>query len=160
MADPTLGSSPGETTVNGKGEAAATNPDYIAFVLVPVFFLLGLLGVVICHVLKRKGYRCTTESQDGDEDVFEEEKDPELGVELNDTMSENNDTVGQIVHYIMKNQANSEALKAMINENSFDSDGRARRLCGSTLGTLLTVYKVRFIKSDERRHYPTALFNN
>ncbi|AWO97566.1 putative RELT-like protein 1 [Scophthalmus maximus] len=118
-----LPSTAGETTVNGKGEAAATNPDYIAFVLVPVFFLLGLLGVVICHVLKRKGYRCTTESQDGDEDVFEEEKDSELGGELNDTMSENNDTVGQIVHYIMKNQANSEALKAMINENSFDSDG-------------------------------------
>ena len=41
----------------GNGE---TNPEYIAFVLVPVFFLLGLLGVLICHLLKRKGYRCTT----------------------------------------------------------------------------------------------------
>lgn len=52
----------------------------MAFVLVPVFFLLGLLGVVICHVLKRKGYRCTTEPQDGEEDKCGEgERDPELG---------------------------------------------------------------------------------
>lgn len=48
--------------------------------LVPVFFLLGLLGVVICHVLKRKGYRCTTSQDDEEEEECEEEdKDPELG---------------------------------------------------------------------------------
>lgn len=64
----------------GDGGADGAKPNYIAFVLVPVFFLLGLLGVVICHVLKRKGYRCTTEPQDGEEDKCEEEeKDPELG---------------------------------------------------------------------------------
>lgn len=51
----------------------------MAFVLVPVFFLLGLLGVVICHVLKKKGYRCTTEPQDGEEHKCEGEGDPELG---------------------------------------------------------------------------------
>lgn len=45
----------------------------------PVFFLLGLLGVVICHVLKRKGYRCTTEPQDGEEEMWDGAKDPELG---------------------------------------------------------------------------------
>lgn len=45
----------------------------------PVFFLLGLLGVVICHVLKRKGYRCTTEPQDGEEETWDGPKDPELG---------------------------------------------------------------------------------
>ncbi|XP_065806643.1 RELT-like protein 1 isoform X3 [Labrus bergylta] len=40
---------------------------------------------------------------------------------LNNTYSDNDDTVGQIVHYIMKNEANSDALKAMIHENSIDS---------------------------------------
>lgn len=37
--------------------------------------------MVICHVLKRKGYRCTTEAQDGEEEecVEEEEKDLEMG---------------------------------------------------------------------------------
>ncbi|XP_058481994.1 RELT-like protein 1 [Solea solea] len=120
MAD-TTAFSPDKTSVNGDGTTGAKNPDYIAFVLVPVFFLLGLLGVVICHVLKRKGYRCTTEAQDEDEVFDEEEKDLELGGELNDTSD--NDTVGQIVHYIMKNEANSDALKAMVHDNSIDSDG-------------------------------------
>lgn len=71
----------GQTTDTGKGDTAAglDKPDYIAFVLVPIFFLLGLLGVVICHVLKSKGYRCTTEAQDGEEECEEEEKDLELG---------------------------------------------------------------------------------
>uniref|UniRef100_A0AAX7SLY5 RELT like 1 n=1 Tax=Astatotilapia calliptera TaxID=8154 RepID=A0AAX7SLY5_ASTCA len=104
------------------GTSGGTNPYYIAFVLVPILFLLGLLGVVICHVLKRKGYRCTTDHDD-EEECKEEVKDPELGGELNDTFSDYNDTVGQIVHYIMKNEANSDALNAMIHENSIDSDG-------------------------------------
>ncbi|XP_034532936.1 RELT-like protein 1 isoform X2 [Notolabrus celidotus] len=122
MANSTL--TPGPTTTPPE-KGGSNHPDYIAFVLVPVFFLLGLLGVVICHVLKRKGYRCTTEAQDGEEEecVEEEEKDLELGGDFNDTISDNNDTVGQIVRYIMKNEANSDALKAMINENSIDSDG-------------------------------------
>ncbi|KAM9425002.1 RELT-like protein 1 [Pholidichthys leucotaenia] len=96
--------------------------DFIAFGLVPAFFLLGLLGVVICHVLKRKGYRCTT-AQEDEEECEEEVKDPELAGEMSDTFSDNNDTVGQIVHYIMHNEANSDALKAMVHENSIDSDG-------------------------------------
>lgn len=57
-----------------------TKPNYVAFVLVPVFFLLGLLGVVICHVLKRKGYRCTTEPQEDEEVKCQEaDTDAELG---------------------------------------------------------------------------------
>ncbi|XP_041842509.1 RELT-like protein 1 [Melanotaenia boesemani] len=111
---------PGQTTVTEKAGGGG-NPDYIAFVLVPTFFLLGLLGVVVCHVLKRKGYRCTT-AQEDEEVCEEEEKDPEQCGELNDTLSEH-DTVGQIVHYIMKNEANSDALKAMVHENSVESDG-------------------------------------
>ena len=71
----------GQTTDNGEGgePASGAKPDYIAFALVPTFFLLGLLGVVICHVLKRKGYRCTTEAQDDEEECEEEERDLELG---------------------------------------------------------------------------------
>ncbi|KAM4612168.1 RELT-like protein 1 [Polymixia lowei] len=123
---------PGQTPDGGAGGSGGGdgtqdgNPEYIAFVLVPVFFLLGLLGVLICHVLKRKGYRCTTDGHDGDEGEEEREgldKDPELGTDMNDTLSENNDTVGQIVHYIMKNEANTDALKAMLHDNSIDSDG-------------------------------------
>lgn len=38
--------------------------------------------------------------------------------ELNDSINENSDTVGQIVHYIMKNEANADVLKAMEADNS------------------------------------------
>ncbi|KAF3697890.1 RELT-like protein 1 Precursor [Channa argus] len=110
------------TTDTGEGGGGKASTDSTVLAVVPVFVLLGLIGVVICHVLNKKGYRCTTETQ-GPDEVFEEQKDPELGGEFNDTLSDNNDTVGQIVHFIMKNEANSDALKAMINENSIDSDG-------------------------------------
>ncbi|KAI1888339.1 hypothetical protein AGOR_G00183990 [Albula goreensis] len=118
----THGSAPPTISVESDSGHASKNPEYVAFVLVPVFFLLGLLGVLICHVLKRKGYRCTTEAED-EEGELECEKDPEAA-DLNDTLNDsNNDTVGQIVRYIMKNEANSDALKAMVHENSIDSDG-------------------------------------
>lgn len=70
-----------QNATNERPDAGAdgTQLNYVAFVLVPVFFLLGLLGVVICHVLKRKGYRCTTEPQDGEKETWEEGKDVELG---------------------------------------------------------------------------------
>lgn len=44
---------------------------------------MGLLGVLICHILKRKGYRCTTESEDEElkKEEAEEDKDPEKGGE-------------------------------------------------------------------------------
>uniref|UniRef100_A0A8I3MWZ0 RELT like 1 n=1 Tax=Canis lupus familiaris TaxID=9615 RepID=A0A8I3MWZ0_CANLF len=38
--------------------------------------------------------------------------------ELNDSVNENSDTVGQIVQYIMKNEANVDVLKAMVADNS------------------------------------------
>uniref|UniRef100_UPI00398F5886 RELT-like protein 1 n=1 Tax=Pristiophorus japonicus TaxID=55135 RepID=UPI00398F5886 len=86
------------------------HPEYIAFVLVPVFFLTGLLGILICHVLVKKGYGCTTDSESECE-----EKVAEVQMEFNDTNNEcNADTVGQMVHYIMKNPANTEALHAML----------------------------------------------
>lgn len=64
-----------ETTpspTNGPGNG---HPEYIAYALVPVFFIMGLFGVLICHLLKKKGYRCTTEAE---QDV-EEEKVEKIG---------------------------------------------------------------------------------
>lgn len=111
------------TTRGGNGHSGDGHPENIAFILVPFFFLLGLLGVLICHILKRKGYRCTTEAEE-EEQLEKERRDEELEKgDLNDTFSEGNaDTVGQIVHYIMKNEANSDALKAMV-QDSIDSEG-------------------------------------
>ncbi|XP_007427232.1 RELT-like protein 1 [Python bivittatus] len=72
---------------------------------------MGLLGILICHVLKKKGYRCTTEAE-------QEEEQLEEKIELNESVNDNNDTVGQIVDYIMKNEANADVLKALVADNS------------------------------------------
>ncbi|XP_072476553.1 RELT-like protein 1 [Notamacropus eugenii] len=106
-----LASSSGGTTPSPTNSAGNGHPEYVAIVLVPVFFIMGLFGVFICHLLKKKGYRCTTEAK---QDIAEKVEK----IELNDSMNENSDTVGQIVHYIMKNEANADVLKAMVADNS------------------------------------------
>uniref|UniRef100_A0A8D1ER10 RELT like 1 n=1 Tax=Sus scrofa TaxID=9823 RepID=A0A8D1ER10_PIG len=101
-----------KTTPSPTNETGNGHPEYIAYALVPVFFIMGLFGVLICHLLKKKGYRCTTEAE---QDVEEEKVEK---IEMNDSVNENSDTVGQIVHYIMKNEANADVLKAMVADNS------------------------------------------
>lgn len=57
-----------ELEASGVGEHP---PPYMIFVVVFLFFLTGLLGFLICHLLKKKGYRCRTGDMDDEE---EEEK--------------------------------------------------------------------------------------
>uniref|UniRef100_A0A8C5U067 RELT like 2 n=1 Tax=Malurus cyaneus samueli TaxID=2593467 RepID=A0A8C5U067_9PASS len=61
----------------------------MVFLLVLVFFIMGLVGFLICHVLKKKGYRCRT---------FRDE--PDL-----DNKDGNEDTMEKIVSYIIQNEA-------------------------------------------------------
>ncbi|KAG2455256.1 RELT-like protein 2 isoform X2 [Polypterus senegalus] len=100
-----------------------THP-YMIFPLVLLFFLTGLLGFLVCHVLKKKGYRCRTdELEDECEDKLAEE------VEEDETADPNQDTVEQIVKCIIENEANVEALKEMlVNQELADSvDSRLPR---------------------------------
>ncbi|XP_063165738.1 RELT-like protein 1 [Candoia aspera] len=99
------------TNKSENGSSTDGHLEYIAYFLIPVFFLMGLLGILICHVLKKKGYRCTTEAEQEEEQLGEK-------IELNESVQDNNDTVGQIVDYIMKNEANADVLKAMVADNS------------------------------------------
>ncbi|XP_039397269.1 RELT-like protein 1 isoform X1 [Mauremys reevesii] len=92
---------------------SGVHPEYLAYGLVPVFFIMGLLGILICHMLQKKGYRCRTEA----EQEIEEEKLREK-IEMNESVNDNNDTVGRIVNIIMKNEANADMLKAMVADNS------------------------------------------
>uniref|UniRef100_A0A8C0HMK0 RELL2 n=1 Tax=Buteo japonicus TaxID=224669 RepID=A0A8C0HMK0_9AVES len=65
----------------------------MVFLLVLVFFIMGLVGFLICHVLKKKGYRCRT---------FRDELDPDN----KDVLEElNEDTVEKIVRCIIQNEA-------------------------------------------------------
>uniref|UniRef100_A0A8C3XVZ1 RELT like 1 n=1 Tax=Chelydra serpentina TaxID=8475 RepID=A0A8C3XVZ1_CHESE len=83
----------------GDHAGSGVHPEYLAYGLVPVFFIMGLLGILICHMLQKKGYRCTTEA----EQEIEEEKLREK-IEMNESVNDNNDTVGRIVNIIMKNE--------------------------------------------------------
>ncbi|XP_015266615.1 PREDICTED: RELT-like protein 2 [Gekko japonicus] len=42
------------------GERKATHSLSMPYLMVLVFFAMGLLGFLICHILKKKGYRCRT----------------------------------------------------------------------------------------------------
>uniref|UniRef100_A0A8U7P7T1 RELL2 n=1 Tax=Corvus moneduloides TaxID=1196302 RepID=A0A8U7P7T1_CORMO len=81
------------------GESDPQHSIIVVFLLVLVFFIMGLVGFLICHVLKKKGYRCRT---------FRDELDPDdkEGVEeLEDDEEKNDDTVEKIVKCIIQNQA-------------------------------------------------------
>ncbi|XP_068134538.1 RELT-like protein 1 [Hyperolius riggenbachi] len=106
------------TSNTGDPSSSGGHPEYVAFILVPLFFIMGLVGVLICHILKKKGYRCTTEAEPAPDEKITVEK-----IELQEGAADtHNDTVGQIVSYIMKNEANADVLKAMVADNSVVTD--------------------------------------
>ncbi|XP_028816807.1 RELT-like protein 2 isoform X2 [Denticeps clupeoides] len=84
-------------------------PPYMIFLLVFFFFLTGLFGFLVCHMLKKKGYRCRAGEPD------EEDEEEKMGPDDGDEASEDNqDTVEQILKCIMENEANMEAFKEML----------------------------------------------
>ncbi|KAF7645213.1 hypothetical protein LDENG_00208370, partial [Lucifuga dentata] len=68
---------------------------------------------LICHLLKKKGYRCRT----GDVDNEEEDEEKEAA-NAEDEDEENQDTVEQILKCIIENEANMEAFKEMLGNQS------------------------------------------
>ncbi|XP_040904627.1 RELT-like protein 2 isoform X2 [Toxotes jaculatrix] len=108
-----------EFEASGVGEHP---PPYMIFLVVFLFFLTGLLGFLICHLLKKKGYRCRT----GDLDDEEEEK---VGGDADDEDEENQDTVEQILKCIIENEANMEAFNEMLGNHNLcvRHDARLRK---------------------------------
>uniref|UniRef100_A0A3B3XMB8 Uncharacterized protein n=1 Tax=Poecilia mexicana TaxID=48701 RepID=A0A3B3XMB8_9TELE len=51
--------------------------EYAVFALVPVFCIMGLLGILICNILKKKGYNCTAEKEGRDEETATPQKEGE-----------------------------------------------------------------------------------
>ncbi|NXK68395.1 RELL2 protein, partial [Sylvietta virens] len=99
------------------GESDPQHGITVVFLLVLVFFVMGLVGFLICHVLKKKGYRCRTFRDELDPD----DKGPSVPRCLfTDEDDRNDDTVEKIVRYIIQNEANVEALKEMLGENEVD----------------------------------------
>lgn len=102
-----------EEDIMEDGEAEHQQNPYMLFLLVLVFFFMGLFGFLICHVLKKKGYRCRTSPEELD---FETKEGLTEDQENEEDLS-NEDTVERIVKCIIQNEANTEALKQMLGES-------------------------------------------
>ncbi|XP_060935649.1 RELT-like protein 2 [Limanda limanda] len=92
--------------------AGENTPPYMIFVVVFLFFVTGLLGFLICHLLKKKGYRCRTGDMDN------EDEDEKIGGNTDEEDEENQDTVEQILKCIIENEANMEAFNEMLGNHN------------------------------------------
>ncbi|XP_061538208.1 LOW QUALITY PROTEIN: tumor necrosis factor receptor superfamily member 19L [Phycodurus eques] len=83
--------------------------DYVVFALVPVFCVVGLLGIVICNFLKKKGCRCNAKKDgvDAEADIPQREGN-------NDDLNE--DTISVLVRLITEKQENAAALEELLQE--------------------------------------------
>ncbi|XP_055498839.1 RELT-like protein 2 isoform X2 [Leucoraja erinacea] len=97
--------------MENEGSEEDTRPQglYTIFAAILVFFLMGLLGILLCRLLQEKGYRCRTSRQ------LDTER--EAGPVDEDVHDTNQDTLGQIVQCILNNKANAEALQEMLKQH-------------------------------------------
>ncbi|XP_075598739.1 tumor necrosis factor receptor superfamily member 19L [Balearica regulorum gibbericeps] len=97
------------TLMGEEEEEAAVAAQAAVLTIVPVFCAMGLLGILVCNLLKKKGYHCTTS------------KDPQPGsagpssiYQLEDA---NEDTIGVLVRLITEKKENAAALEELLKEH-------------------------------------------
>ncbi|XP_060032830.1 tumor necrosis factor receptor superfamily member 19L isoform X2 [Erinaceus europaeus] len=100
----------GNGTQAGSTEERAAQ--YAVIAIVPVFCLMGLLGILVCNLLKRKGYHCTAHKEVG----------PGPGGDGNGinpaylAEDTNEDTIGVLVRLITEKKENAAALEELLKE--------------------------------------------
>ncbi|XP_066894963.1 tumor necrosis factor receptor superfamily member 19L isoform X4 [Kogia breviceps] len=106
----------GETRQPGNGTRAGspeeTAAQYAVIAIVPIFCLMGLLGILVCNLLKRKGYHCTAHKEVG--------PGPGGGGSgvnpAYQTEDANEDTIGVLVRLITEKKENAAALEELLKE--------------------------------------------
>uniref|UniRef100_F1LVW5 RELT, TNF receptor n=1 Tax=Rattus norvegicus TaxID=10116 RepID=F1LVW5_RAT len=101
---------PGNGTRAGGPEETAAQ--YAVIAIVPVFCLMGLLGILVCNLLKRKGYHCTAQKEVGPSPGGG-------GSGINPayrTEDANEDTIGVLVRLITEKKENAAALEELLKE--------------------------------------------
>ncbi|XP_061575242.1 tumor necrosis factor receptor superfamily member 19L isoform X1 [Cololabis saira] len=88
--------------------------EYAVFALVPVFCVMGLLGILICNILKKKGYNCTAEKEGGDEETATPQKEGNSCPYISDDLNE--DTISVLVRLITEKKENAAALEELLLE--------------------------------------------
>ncbi|XP_041532246.1 tumor necrosis factor receptor superfamily member 19L isoform X1 [Microtus oregoni] len=100
----------GNGTRAGGPEETATQ--YAVIAIVPVFCLMGLLGILVCNLLKRKGYHCTAHKEVGPSPGGG-------GSGINPayrTEDANEDTIGVLVRLITEKKENAAALEELLKD--------------------------------------------
>ncbi|XP_053728974.1 tumor necrosis factor receptor superfamily member 19L [Synchiropus splendidus] len=88
--------------------------EYAVFALVPVFCIMGLLGILICNILKKKGYKCSAEKEGGDEENATPQKEGNNYPYIADDLNE--DTISVLVRIIAEKKENAAALEELLLE--------------------------------------------
>ncbi|XP_036598860.1 tumor necrosis factor receptor superfamily member 19L [Trichosurus vulpecula] len=91
-------------------EAAA---QYAVIAIVPIFCLMGLLGILLCNLLKKKGYHCTAHKDGGEEAGLEGKNGANPAYRMDDP---NEDTIGVLVRLITEKKENAAALEELLKE--------------------------------------------
>ncbi|XP_049582274.1 tumor necrosis factor receptor superfamily member 19L [Syngnathus scovelli] len=84
--------------------------EYAVFALVPIFCVTGLLGIVICNFLKKKGFRCNAEKDGVDAEAATPQREGNNYDDLNE------DTIGILVRLITEKKENAAALEELLQE--------------------------------------------
>ncbi|KAL3057258.1 hypothetical protein OYC64_007689 [Pagothenia borchgrevinki] len=99
------------TVVRSAEEKSA---EYAVFAIVPVFCVMGLLGILICNILKKKGYRCSADKEAGDEETATPQKEGNNCPYISDDLNE--DTISVLVRLITEKKENAAALEELLLE--------------------------------------------
>uniref|UniRef100_A0A8C8RZX4 RELT TNF receptor n=1 Tax=Pelusios castaneus TaxID=367368 RepID=A0A8C8RZX4_9SAUR len=95
-------------TQDGKREENTTQ--YAVLAIVPVFCVMGLLGILFCNLLKKKGYHCTAHKATDEE---AEKGGNNSAYRIDDA---NEDTIGVLVRLITEKKENAAALEELLKE--------------------------------------------
>ncbi|XP_075707440.1 tumor necrosis factor receptor superfamily member 19L [Rhinoderma darwinii] len=92
-----------------KGDQEDSRTEYAVLAIVPVFCMMGLTGILLCNILKKKGFHCTSRKVD---EEASPEKDGNIMLEENG----NEDTIGVLVRLITEKKENAVALEELLKE--------------------------------------------
>ncbi|KAJ6634359.1 hypothetical protein lerEdw1_014062, partial [Lerista edwardsae] len=98
-------------TREGKPEERSTQ--YAVLAIVPVFCVMGLLGILFCNLLMKKGYHCTAQKDVDEEGAKSERNGSGSPYRIEDA---NEDTIGVLVRLITEKKENAAVLEEMLKE--------------------------------------------
>ncbi|XP_039220675.1 tumor necrosis factor receptor superfamily member 19L isoform X2 [Crotalus tigris] len=98
-------------TRDGKPDDSATQ--YAVLAIVPVFCIMGLLGILFCNLLMKKGYHCTAQKETDEEAAKSDRTGNSSGYKTEDL---NEDTIGVLVRLITEKKENAAVLEEMLKE--------------------------------------------